>query len=445
MKSFRLQNIKSFTDSGEIELRPITIFAGRNSSGKSALVRFPVVLKQTFQSNTEAPILLNGKSIDYGNFSEVVHNQTGNSFFYEISFSVDKLNIATDFYKFQPSPKISTVKLNFEITYKNVIQLKSYSIYFDDSKVISFENQKAVLHSFVNFNSDDEIICPISEKIIFDASIHQNTDFIINTNDLQFKDDDNQNILSTLILIKSLNINKFLKDFFGNIVYISSFRQEPLRIYRASESVFNDVGTKGDLTATILTQNTEVQVKVSEWLIKTFGYKLDIIKNPDSSFFEVKVRHVEKTFNENLVDVGSGIAQVLPIITQVYFDLLQNKSRTFVIEEPEIHLHPNAQVELAELFAKIAKKTKSTFIIETHSEHLIRKFQSIVADVDSGFNSDDILIYQTDLNSSGASEIEKIEITDNGQFSKKWKSGFFDKAYQLSKELMQNISKSNRT
>ncbi|MGB0932420.1 MAG: AAA family ATPase, partial [Chitinophagales bacterium] len=67
MKSFQLKNIKSFKDTGEIELKPITIFVGKNSSGKSSLVRFPVVLAQTFLEDTISPIVFNGKYLDYGN------------------------------------------------------------------------------------------------------------------------------------------------------------------------------------------------------------------------------------------------------------------------------------------------------------------------------------------------------------------------------------------
>ena len=51
MKSFRLKNIKSFKDSGEIEIKPITILVGKNSCGKSSLLRFPAALAQTRGSN----------------------------------------------------------------------------------------------------------------------------------------------------------------------------------------------------------------------------------------------------------------------------------------------------------------------------------------------------------------------------------------------------------
>ena len=76
MFSFRLRGIKGFLDTGNIVLRPITVVIGQNSSGKSSILRFPLVLRQTFLDNSLAPLLFYGKSIDYGNYEDVVfgHN-----------------------------------------------------------------------------------------------------------------------------------------------------------------------------------------------------------------------------------------------------------------------------------------------------------------------------------------------------------------------------------
>lgn len=73
MKSFRLCNMKSFQDSGEIEIKPLTIFVGRNSCGKSSLARFPVLIAQTFKNKVNTPLLLFGDMLDYGNYNDVVN------------------------------------------------------------------------------------------------------------------------------------------------------------------------------------------------------------------------------------------------------------------------------------------------------------------------------------------------------------------------------------
>ncbi len=71
MKTFSLNNIKSFSCSDEIEIKPITVFVGKNSCGKSSLLRFPVMLAQTFLDDALTPLLLFGNLIDYGNYDDV--------------------------------------------------------------------------------------------------------------------------------------------------------------------------------------------------------------------------------------------------------------------------------------------------------------------------------------------------------------------------------------
>ena len=67
-------------------------------------------------------------------------------------------------------------------------------------------------------------------------------------------------------------------------------------------------------------------------------------------------------------DVGIGISQVLPVIVYAY----ANRNKLIAIEQPEIHLHPAMQAELGDVFIESALgENKNTFILETHSEHLI--------------------------------------------------------------------------
>ena len=80
-------------------------------------------------------------------------------------------------------------------------------------------------------------------------------------------------------------------------------------------------------------------------------------------------------------------------------------------------------------------------LIETHSEHLIRKLQVLVADPDIKISNDQIAIYYVDKDENGDSHVEKMNMCDNGQFEKAWPTGFFDKSYELTKLLMKANSK----
>ena len=78
----------------------------------------------------------------------------------------------------------------------------------------------------------------------------------------------------------------------------------------------------------------------------------------------------------NLKDVGVGVSQVLPVIVAALF---AQPGHIVIVEEPESHLHPLAQSKLAELLAKVSKERNVQFIVETHSEHLFRRMQTLIA------------------------------------------------------------------
>ncbi len=78
----------------------------------------------------------------------------------------------------------------------------------------------------------------------------------------------------------------------------------------------------------------------------------------------------------NIKDVGVGVSQVLPVIVAALF---AQPGHIVIVEEPESHLHPLAQSQLAELFAKVSHERNVQFIIETHSEHLFRRMQTLMA------------------------------------------------------------------
>jgi predicted ATPase len=86
----------------------------------------------------------------------------------------------------------------------------------------------------------------------------------------------------------------------------------------------------------------------------------------ESDPFQIGVRSGGPAFN--LVDVGYGVSQALPILV----DLLQRSAtdEVFLLQQPEVHLHPRAQAELGSFFARLARK-RGRFVIETHSDHLV--------------------------------------------------------------------------
>jgi predicted ATPase len=100
-------------------------------------------------------------------------------------------------------------------------------------------------------------------------------------------------------------------------------------------------------------------------------------------------------------------------------------------------LHPNFQSKLADLFCKALKKFKKQYIIESHSEYMIRKFQFLVAKGE--LKKEDIVIYYFNdprMINEGESQIKRINFLEDGSLSSDFGSGFFDEATNWKYELM---------
>lgn len=127
-------------------------------------------------------------------------------------------------------------------------------------------------------------------------------------------------------------------------------------------------------------------------------------------------------------DVGVGISQVLPVIVMA----LDGNDRLLAIEQPELHIHPRLQAELADLFVESVHKNQHRFIIETHSEHLIlrllrriRETEKGEAPTDRGLRTNDLAIYYLKQEDGSSSE-QRIDVDVNGEFIQPWPDDFFD-------------------
>lgn len=144
----------------------------------------------------------------------------------------------------------------------------------------------------------------------------------------------------------------------------------------------------------------------------------------------------------NLSDLGFGYSQIITMVLKI----IQNRESDsiFIIEEPEANLHPNFQSKLADIFALLLS-WKYKFIIETHSEYLIRKLQYLVAKKEVDTKNCIIYYFNIDENVSDKEpKVKSIEITENGNLTDNFGPGFFDEATRLQFELLKlNRNQSN--
>ena len=547
MKSFSIENIKSFKNNTEIELKPLTILVGRNSCGKSSLLRFPVVLSQTCDNDSQSPLQLYGKMIDYGTFNDVVFDHQGNEISFALKYDVvvnnptihhkkQYNNEAKDIRSVEVATHLSIAKERLLVTNQKFIIdgkcvfesfikdnnriYKINSVYdfgnrsFTDVEYEISSNQKSNLGFFCyppmgeglreciklqyfskdNFLYDDERQRFYAEDMLFGETddeelkklrnqITHNTAAALLAGPIglslaaitfskehkKWKNmiEEKSGLRCSEAELQFWYINDCYSYYYGLIdtiyqmyrsemsmlSYIGPFRQSPERIYRDTGFQQKKVGVKGEYASNVLiddyTKNKTLIDSISDWLYKALGYKL-IVSNVADGYFQLLLED-KNGIRSNITDVGYGISQILPIITQIMVTVPDSKSFVMknnnliseisIIEQPELHLHPAAQAELADLFvACVNGNDNRKLLIETHSEHFIRKLQVLIADKDCEITADDVAVYYIDKNEKGEAIIDKLIILPNGQFEKDWPSGFFDKAFELSLELIKKNS-----
>ncbi|WP_296302433.1 AAA family ATPase [Pseudomonas sp.] len=174
----------------------------------------------------------------------------------------------------------------------------------------------------------------------------------------------------------------------------------------------------GTELAEVLKNNPTIKDNIN-LLLAPFNIGIDIEKVNDIIY---KIVVNQDDVNLELTDVGFGISQSLPILVQAY---LSPPGSLTIIEQPEIHLHPNMQAWLTDAVIKIALTERKRFLIETHSDALIRRIRLRIVDDSSELTEDDVKIYHLHRDKINRHTLlDDIKISDNGDI--KWPKDFMD-------------------
>jgi len=449
--SIGISNFKCITNA-EIKIKPITILCGPNSSGKSSLSQSLLLLKQTYSAiggmHTLTP---NGNLIDLGSFQELIRNHDlSNLLQYHIildyvrdRYSKNKghflrdtslrRNLRSRFHS--TNDDISLLDINIDYNYQaeqEKITLDRVVIKEHDDFFIESRKNKTGTYRFAygeilgnkkpgwsnpNLTSLTDFLSPQLPK---DALLQRSLS--------EFKSQKLYYIRTGMRRHLSTLANEF-----EDMNYLGPFRQVPNRYYMTGGAMPSDIGYRGESSVAYLSY---MKVSGERKIIDFVSYWLKRLNY--ASQFDVKtikdfIKSVVLTNNisnveSSLIDVGFGISQVLPVIIAV----CRHKYGIHIFEQPEIHLHPKSQSDIADLFIENSNSDKS-FIIETHSEHLIHRMRRRVSE--GKLNPNNIQIYYVDSGSKGSS-IRPISIDNNGAFLN-FPTNFFDEAYQESRRIVE--------
>ena len=409
-----ISNFKGIAEKTEFEIKPLTLFIGPNSSGKSSCIHALAALAQTVKlASSKLPIVLDDEfaQVHLGRFIEVIHSKSYDDQM-EIGVSLNKPGIKVEYeearevinsiddiqaiYSFKSTKRtqdITMEKAEFNVGKKNLTFIKTpkdYSISFNSNILSSKARHRSGL------------------KLSFTPSLTSRSTSIEAENE-------QRNLFDAFVLNET--IAEIILGELRKTLYLGPFRQAPLRRYQTRGSSPLEVGSQGEASVTLLA-NEYVQSKarphikeVSEWMAELgLAKKVEVSRVGNSDLFDVQV-----TLNDNatlpIADLGYGMSQILPVLVQCSF---ASKGSTLLFEQPELHLHHLAAGKLATVLAKVAKQKNLRIVAETHSEDL---FNQVLIELNTKkIKIDDVVAYEV-ARIGGKSIFKKIIINeDNGKF-----------------------------
>lgn len=434
LNSLYVENFKAWKVLN-VELGRVTGLFGTNSSGKSSLLQFLLMLKQTKNATDRGVILDFGghdQLVNLGSFKDVIHAHDDKALIkWRLDWSLQRPISISDTTK----KRTDILATDSQLSINSMVHAKAKSNLLA-SDYLEYE--------FGEYSFSIAPKKPGSTEFELDAKGPKGSDFRFIRN--------KQRVWALPGPIKTHLFPDQAKTYYQNAEFLGVFEAEyeslmdsiyylgPLRDYPKREypwagtSPF-DVGPKGQQTiAAILaatarkeqrnhggrTHYKPFQEMIAFWL-KELGliheFKIEEIA-PGSNLFQARVKRDSKSAQALLTDVGFGVSQVLPALVLLYY---VPEGSTIIMEQPEIHLHPSVQSGLADVIMTVAQARNLQVIVESHSEHLLRRFQRRVAE--GGYAAEEIKLYFCDSKGGKASLLD-LDIDLNGEI-RNWPEGFF--------------------
>ena len=529
MTAIRLQSFRCLRDTGFVELRPLTILVGRNSSCKSSFLRFLPLLRQSIEARTRGPIQWGGEYVDFGGFEETHSTFSdddeirlgfrtkldpdpgpGSGFFNPFRASLGRsstlgsipcsvtLAICPDpedtvvaWFRsvemevaghavridFEDPNKLSAVFVNGSEPLEQVRdQLQfgrgsllptvrrfgpggkaSQGTIFESSRGLGSDGLASgelvdALRPLCHGNTSEERIAGAAMAIPFGtaeemleslrehhAPGHHWRESVerLDVTDSAFLKIRDLAVANRLgAVLESLDSR--LEAFSKGVRYSKPVRATAQRYYRRQALAVDEVDPEGGNLAVFLRSLSEASRRDFEtWTIEEMGWRISTSLGGGHISLHLEEKDGR---SHNLADVGFGFSQMLPVLAQLWSmrpssygkflsSLLSMSDSTFVIEQPELHLHPALQARLADTMCRAVSAPRLgdlglTLVVETHSEAIVNRIGRLIADgkLDSDLAS--VVLFEPSRDGKGSSV--RTATFDSDGYLQNWPFGFFE-------------------
>ena len=461
LRQLRIQNFKIWKDTGTIRMTPITLFFGANSSGKSSIGQFLMMLKQTVESPDRKAVFYSGgknSAVQLGSYQEMVfHHDPENKISFEYQWDFQdalriKDRITSQAYSGSTLSFEAVVGLEDKQKASLVVDHLKYQLMANGGQVLAVGLERKT-GARSEYKADTEHYNLVRKKMrawsLKDAvrfygfpdevvAYYQNADFV-----------------------QELNLRH--EKLFQSLFYLGPLRTKAERLYSWTGIEPESVGFTGENTVAAILASRSRKISLGnkrpakpfEEILALKLQEMGLIEefnvNPISQQrqeYEVKVRSKGSKDWVDLPDVGFGISQVLPVLVQCFY---APHGSIILMEQPEIHLHPSAQSALADVMIDVINSKENganrniQLIIETHSEHFLRRLQRRIAE--NKVSQEKVSAYFANITKTPAT-LEPLQIDIFGNIQN-WPENFFgdemgDIAEQakaaMERRMSQNVS-----
>ena len=365
---FTVEDVRCFSERQTLEIRPLTFLVGENSTGKTtALACFDVLANYLRDGRLD----FNADPYSMGIFKDIARNSRPKTKTFKLGFTTEIAEWVVEFSEKTGTiePAVSSAKLKFadgEIIFKigsDSTESRNHLISFDKK------------HNYYEINYGHRLVDIFSSR--------PNFCFLQSRSVRYLKGDSKGKTALANFLKTHENSEQPLKRPWDigarlSVFSTSPIRSRPKRTYDPTKE-FND--PEGSDVPMLLMRINITQQKRWEALkaqLIEFGKNSGLFQNIEVKNFgralggPFQLRFKVRGPNANIIDTGYGVSQILPILVHILNSDIDEMTY-FLLQQPEVHLHPKAQAELSSLLAQLGSQSNGSFIIETHSDYMISR------------------------------------------------------------------------
>ena len=439
LNRLKLTNFKAWREA-DLELGKVTGFFGTNSAGKSTLFQLLLLLKQTRNSTDRGLVLDFGRPedlVNLGTFKDVVYQHKENE---AISWQLEwrlpgTLHIIDGHWLDNSQNRIGAKSDHLETRCKVGLlgsDLTPYDLTYRFNEVEFGLRRSGKEGAKKPDNRMDFDLVTSGGGFKFLRQPGRPSPLPRPVKTYQFPYEVRSSYQNADFLIDFEFAYESLMD---SIHYLGPLREYPQREYHWSGSSRTDVGQRGERTMDAILSATRdgweenlgkgkkkrsFQEMIAYWLKELdliHEFRLEEIKR-GTNLYQAIVKTSASSAPTVLTDVGFGVSQVLPALVLLYY---VEKGSTVLMEQPELHLHPSVQSRLADLMLTVAETRNVQIIVESHSEHLLRRLQRRVAQQEA--SSEDVKLFFVETK-RGVARASDLALNKWGEIEN-WPESFF--------------------